>query len=149
MAGIGVEAGAPLVDAYRKGFSEFHVVDCKESVAEGVVAAWSYDAPKVVKAIKESNGIMEAVSDENVLSTLKLLARQEGIFTGPSGIVALAGLMKLAKTDILDKSERIAVVLTETGLKDTRPIANDWKNAVMRVEPTREAAEKIKKLLSQ
>lgn len=149
MAGIGVEAGAPLVDAYREGFSEFHVVDCKESVAEGVVAAWSYDAPKVVKAIKESDGIMEAVSEENVVSTLKLLAKREGIFAGPSGIVALAGLMKIAKTGIVDKSEKIVVVLTETGLKDTRPIADDWKSAVMRVEPTREAAEKIKRLLSR
>lgn len=149
MAGIGVQAGAPLVEAYRKGFSEFHVVDCKESVAEGVVAAWSYDAPKVVKAIKESSGILEAVSDENVLSTLRLLAKREGIFAGPSGVVAMAGLMKLVETDVIDKSETVVVILTETGLKDTRPIADDWKSAVVHVKPTREAAEKIVKPLLQ
>jgi len=149
IAGIGVEAGAPLVDSYRRGFSEFHVVNCKESVAEGVVAAWSYDAPKVVKAIKESHGVLDAVSDETILSTLRLLAKREGIFAGPSGVVALAGLMKLAKENAIDGNESVAVLLTECGLKDMRPIANDWKSSVTRVKPNREAAEKINKLLLQ
>lgn len=49
------------------------MVSCKESVAEGVVAAWSYGAPKVDKVIKESYGVLEAVSHK-VLSTLRLLA---------------------------------------------------------------------------
>lgn len=150
MAGIGVLAGAPLVEAYRKGFSEFHVVDCRESVAEGVVAAWSYDAPKVVKAIRESKGILEVVSDENVLFTLRLLARREGIFAGPSGVVAMAGLTKLAETKAIDKSETVVVVLTEIGLKDVRPVADDWKSAVVRIKPTREAAdERVKPLLDR
>ncbi|KPV63320.1 MAG: Threonine synthase [Candidatus Bathyarchaeota archaeon BA1] len=133
MIGVGVDAGAPLVEAYKRGFKEAHVVDCKESVAEGAVSAWSYDAPKAIKAIKDSNGAMVSVSDDEVIKALKSLAKKEGVFAGPSGIVGLAGMLQLIKEGKIDKYERAVAVLTEGGLKDMRPIANLWKDHVVQV----------------
>ncbi|HSB60367.1 MAG TPA: pyridoxal-phosphate dependent enzyme, partial [Vicinamibacteria bacterium] len=55
--------------------------------------------------------------DEEILETQRQLARTEGIWAGPTGVAALAVLVRLLARHELDPAQRFAVVISETGLK--------------------------------
>jgi len=70
-----------------------------------------------VKARDESGGVIDCVTDEEILHAYKLLATKEGIFGEPASAASVAGLIKLAKTHDFSK-ERVVCVITGSGLKD-------------------------------
>ena len=70
-----------------------------------------------VKARDESGGLIDYVTDEEILHAYKLLATKEGIFGEPASAASLAGLIKLSKTRNFSK-ERVVCIVTGSGLKD-------------------------------
>jgi threonine synthase len=80
----------------------------------GNPASWQ----KAVAARDESGGVIDYVTDEEILSAYKLLAVKEGIFGEPASAASVAGLIKKAKdgSDFSDK--KVVCVITGTGLKD-------------------------------
>ena len=121
MVAVGPIAGAPVVKGFKEGVALPEAVSGK-SIAEGLVGRWGYDAPPAIKALKESNGHAEYVSDIEIVEAMRLLARLEGIFAEPSGAACVAGLLKMARTGIVDKQEEIVCIITGSGLKDTKSI---------------------------
>ena len=86
----------------------------------GNPASWQ----SAVRARDESNGVIAAVSDEEILSAYRLVAEYEGIFCEPASAASIAGLLKQVE-DGADYSEKIIVcVLTGNGLKDP-DVANE------------------------
>lgn len=71
-----------------------------------------------VTARDESGGLIEAVTDEEILAAYHFLARQEGIFCEPASAAGVAGLLKLAGQGRVPAGAPIVCVLTGTGLKD-------------------------------
>jgi threonine synthase len=80
----------------------------------GNPASWQ-DA---VKARDESGGLIEAVTDDDILEAYKFIARREGIFCEPASAASLAGVIKLSKKNYFSKGETIVCTLTGNGLKD-------------------------------
>ncbi len=80
----------------------------------GNPASWS----GALSARDESQGLIEAVSDEEILEAYQLLASKEGIFTEPASAATLAGLMKLAKRNLFSEGDTVVCTLTGNGLKD-------------------------------
>jgi len=79
----------------------------------GNPASWQ----KAVAARNESGGIIDRVSDEEIMNAYRLAAVKEGIFGEPASAASLAGLIKLArKKDFLSK--RVVCIVTGSGLKD-------------------------------
>jgi threonine synthase len=74
--------------------------------------------PKVLRAIKESRGTAETVTDHEILEAQKELATLEGIFVEPASAASIAGLKKLTEKGRVDPSETIVCVTTGHGLKD-------------------------------
>ena len=70
-----------------------------------------------VAARDESGGVIDYVTDEEILSAYKLLATKEGVFAESASAASLAGLIKLAKTRDFSQ-QRVACVITGSGLKD-------------------------------
>jgi threonine synthase len=66
----------------------------------------------------ESGGIIEAVTDEEILSAYKLLAATEGIFAEPASAVSIAGLKQLIDSGRIDTKSVVVCTLTGHGLKD-------------------------------
>ncbi len=74
----------------------------------------------------ESNGLIDMVSDKDILASYKLLAAQDGIFAEPASCASIAGLLKLHNNNYLSrfkkkralKSVKIVCILTGHGLKD-------------------------------
>jgi len=117
MAAIGPIRGAPIVKGFKEGIALPEAFSGK-SIAEGLVGRWGYDAPLALKALKESNGYAEYVSDMEIIEAMRLLASLEGIFAEPSGAACVAGLSKMVKTGIVDKEEEVVCIITGSGLKD-------------------------------
>ncbi len=77
------------------------------------------------RARDESGGLIDEVSDQEIISAYKLLAAQEGVFVEPASAASVAGLLKLAKQGFFKKANahrrsalKIVCVLTGHGLKD-------------------------------
>jgi len=60
-----------------------------------------------------------AVDDEEMLEDTKLMAREEGIFPCPEGAATLSALRHLVEEGSVDKSERVVLFNTGSGLKYT------------------------------
>ena len=75
-------------------------------------------AVKALRAIYDSNGLAETVTDEEILDAQKLLARTEGVGVEPASAASIAGLKKLVEQGDIDKGERVVCVVTGHLLKD-------------------------------
>ncbi|HEY1408567.1 MAG TPA: pyridoxal-phosphate dependent enzyme, partial [Promineifilum sp.] len=74
---------------------------------------------QATEALDESGGIITAVSDEDILSAWRLLARVEGVFVEPASATGLAALTQQVALGEIDPAGKTAVVvLTGHGLKD-------------------------------
>ncbi len=71
-----------------------------------------------MEARDESNGLIEAVTDEEIGEAYTILAREEGVFAEPASAASVAGLLKLARQRRLPAHGRAVCVLTGHGLKD-------------------------------
>ncbi len=70
------------------------------------------------RARDESGGLIEAVTDEEILAAYHFLAEREGVFCEPASAAGVAGILKLARQERLPRDARIVCVLTGSGLKD-------------------------------
>lgn len=111
MIGFQAAGAAPLVDG--------KAVEKPETVATAIrigdPARWN-DA---MCAMSDSGGLVDAVTDEQILDAYQLLAAREGIFVEPASAASVAGLVKLAAADYFSEGPQTVVcTLTGHGLKD-------------------------------
>ena len=66
----------------------------------------------------ESGGVIESVTDAEILSAYHLLASREGLFCEPASAAGIAGLIKKHGAGELDSGQVIVCTLTGNGLKD-------------------------------
>jgi threonine synthase len=143
MMGIQAEGAAPIASAYKQRRMEIQNVERPETVATairiGAPASWK----KALRAVRESGGAMETVSDEEILQAQKDLARREGLFVEPASASSVAGLRKLLEQKLIEKDEEIVCVATGHGLKDPQVVTRIAETPVK----TRSDIESIEKVL--
>lgn len=130
MNGIQAEGAAPIVRAIREGKDDIVPIENPETVATAIRIGAPVSAKKAIRAIIESEGYAETVSDEEILSAQKLLARKEGIGVEPASAASIAGLIKLLENGEIDKKEKIVCVVTGHLLKDPNIAINACKTPV-------------------
>ncbi|MBA7480937.1 Threonine synthase [subsurface metagenome] len=111
MMGFQAEGAAPIVRGY--------VVEEPETVASAIRIGNPASWQKAVAARDESGGIIDMVSDEEILAAYRLLATTGGVFGEPASAASLAGLIKLSREGMDFSQKRVVCVVTGTGLKDT------------------------------
>ena len=84
------------------------------------------------------------MTDSEIISVQKLLARREGIFVEPASAASIAGLRKLIEKGEIDRDESVVCVATGHGLKDPE-IAIQACKRVVKVKPNLEALRKALK----
>ena len=124
MTGIQAEGACPIVNAYNKGKTEIEAVENPETVATAIRIGAPVSSLKALRAIYDSNGHAETVTDEEILSAQKLLARKEGIGVEPASAASIAGLMKLVDQGVVDKGEQVVCIVTGHLLKDPNTAIN-------------------------
>ncbi len=114
MMGFQAEGAAPIV----RGRAIEHPETIATAIRIGNPASWK----KAEEARDESDGIIDMVSDKEILDAYKLLASKEGIFVEPASAASVAGLLKLCHRRYFKKNSskkiRIVCILTGHGLKD-------------------------------
>lgn len=118
MTGIQAEGACPITNAFRKGSKKVIPVENPETVATAIRIGAPVSDIKALNAIYDSNGFSETVTDEEILSAQKLLARTEGIGVEPASAASIAGLKKLVESGEIDKGEKVTCVVTGHLLKD-------------------------------
>jgi len=155
------------ITAYWRGFREYHalgratrlprmlgfeaagaapivrgeVVRYPDTIATAIRIGNPASWQAAVQARDESGGVIDCVTDEEILEAYCLLASGEGIFAEPASAASVAGLRKLVREGRLDLRDQIAVcVLTGSGLKDPDR-AMKVAASVIEVPPTASAVE--------
>ena len=112
MLGFQAEGAAPIVRG--------RVIEKPETVATAIRIGNPASWKKAEVARDESGGLIDMVSDKEILSAYKLLADKEGVFVEPASGASVAGILKLSRKGYFKKfkNPRIVCTLTGHGLKD-------------------------------
>jgi len=110
MMGFQAEGAAPIVRGYP--------IESPQTIATAIrignPASWKF----AVEAAKESEGIIDMVSDEEIIYAYKFVASLEGVFVEPASAASIAGLIKYVRNNKLSKDATVVCILTGHGLKD-------------------------------
>jgi threonine synthase len=117
---------APLVRAFEQKQDPYGIVawEHPDSVATGLIDPYPWDGDAALKALRESSGTAVRVTDEEILDSQRRLARMEGVFGEPSGVTALAGLIKLRNAGTIAADDCVVVEMTGSGLKDLNVVGS-------------------------
>lgn len=110
MMGWQAEGAAPIVKGYP--------IKNPQTIATAIRIGNPYSWQSALQAMQESGGLIDAVSDEEILHAYKLIASTEGIFCEPASAASVAGLIKLNREGYFKGGELVTCVLTGNGLKD-------------------------------
>lgn len=104
----------------------------------GNPASWDY----AIAARDESGGLIDSVTDQEILSAYHLLAEKEGLFCEPASAASVAGLLKAHDAGLVPQDSVIACTLTGNGLKDPQwALEGAQDPRVIAVDADRAAAE--------
>ncbi len=123
MTGAQAEGCSPVTAAFKAQSLDVRPVR-PHTVAKSLSIGNPADGYYVLKIIQESGGIAEAVTDDEIVEGMRILARDEGIFAETAGGVTVANLKKLAAAGRLDPDETIVALITGNGLKTQEAVAN-------------------------
>ncbi len=132
------------ITAYWKGYTEY----AADGVASAAPAMWGFQAAgsapivdgapvkqpdtiatairignpaswdQAIAAREESGGVIDAVTDEQILAAHRLLSSREGVFVEPASAAGVAGLLVRHEAGRLRPGQRVVITVTGHGLKD-------------------------------
>lgn len=119
MVGIQAEGSNPVTRAFKNNTRDF-VYEVPNTIADSISVGIPRNGLKALNALKESDGFMVDVSDDEILDSMKVLARKTGIFGEPAGITGFAGIRKLSRLGVFNGNETIVSIVSGSGLKDIK-----------------------------
>ncbi|HJJ30277.1 MAG TPA: threonine synthase, partial [Methanocorpusculum sp.] len=138
MTAIQAAGSCPIVDAIKGNLSQIVVEQNPETIASAIRIGNPVNAEKALRAIRETGGTAESVTDEEILAMQRDLARYEGIGVEPASAASVAGIRKMAQMGLLDKDEKIVCVVTGHLLKDPETVIKQCAPPI-EIDPTIEA----------
>ncbi|HDR2072412.1 TPA: pyridoxal-phosphate dependent enzyme [Staphylococcus aureus] len=143
------------ITAYWKGFKEYHeakgsqlpkmfgfqaegaspivqnkVIKNPETIATAIRIGNPASWDKATNALKESNGLIDSVTDDEILEAYQLMTTKEGVFSEPASNASIAGLIKLHRQGKLPQGKKVVAILTGNGLKDPDPAISLLDNPI-------------------
>jgi len=110
MMGFQAEGAAPIVRG--------HIVAKPETIATAIRIGNPASWEQAERARDESGGVIDMVSDEEILKAYRYLAQLEGVFGEPASAASLAGLIKMAERGVVKAGDAAVCTITGHGLKD-------------------------------
>jgi threonine synthase len=145
---IGVQStGSKVIYEAWKNNEQLNIIT-PTTKADSISVAFPRDYLKAVRGVKYTDGLMVTVEDDEIFEASYLLGKYEGVFAEPAGSTPLAGIISLAKQDIIKPSDRITIFVTGSGLKDVAGASRNAPNA--QLVPTGDAGlEAVKKAIGK
>jgi threonine synthase len=128
---------APVATAFLEGSDDIRPVR-PSTIAKSLAIGNPADGYYALDVVRETGGACAAVTDDEIIEGIRLLARTEGIFGETAAGVTIATLAKLAAEGIVRPDERVVVYITGHGLKTLDAIAPD-AGPTATIAPTIEA----------
>jgi threonine synthase len=107
---------APVVHALQSGAEQIELVR-PNTIAKSIAIGNPADGHQVLQTVRTTGGAGTAVSDEQIVDAIRLLAETEGIFTEPAGGTTLAGTIDLIQRGVIARDESVVVCVTGNGYK--------------------------------
>ncbi|HVM64558.1 MAG TPA: threonine synthase [Acidimicrobiales bacterium] len=113
---------SPVATAFAHG-DDFVRPVRPHTIAKSLAIGNPADGPYALDAVRATGGAVEAVTDDEIVDAIRLLARTEGIFAETAGGVTVATLAKLAASGVVRRDERVVAFITGNGLKTLDAVA--------------------------
>ena len=123
ISGAQADGCSPVATAFAAGADAIRPVKPK-TIAKSLSIGNPADGWYALEAVRRSGGAVGAVSDEEILDAIGLLARTEGIFAETAGGVTIATLAKLAASGVVRRDERVVALVTGHGLKTVEALGS-------------------------
>ena len=134
MMGYQAEGAAPIV----RGEPIAEPSTVASAIRIGNPASWQ----QALTARDQSGGVIDSVTDDEILSAYRMLSRREGIFAEPASAASVAGVIKSAgRLDLANK--RVVCVITGSGLKDPDLATQNIDMALQELPPEVGAMEQV------
>lgn len=116
---VGVQATgcSPIAEAFRLGDDRPADMDTVETEATAIRVAKPIYGSAALKALRSSGGLVVSVTDEEMLTSEKEIARTEGLFVEPASAATVACLRRLVESEEIDRGDLIVSLITSSGLK--------------------------------
>jgi len=131
---------SPIVNAFHAGTLHVHPVE-PNTIAQSVAIGNPADGYYALRVARQSGGGACAVTDEELIAGMKLLAQTEGIFAEAAGGVVVGALKKLAASGVIKRNELTVAFVTGAGPK-TQEIVSDIVRPLT-VQPSLESFEEV------
>ncbi|QIK84009.1 threonine synthase [Sanguibacter sp. HDW7] len=110
MWGFQAEGASPLVKGYP--------IDEPETIATAIRIGKPASWDQAIEARDASGGVIEAVTDEQILAAHRILSAEVGVFVEPASAAGVAGLLMRAERGLVPAGARVTITVTGHGLKD-------------------------------
>lgn len=115
------------------------------TVADSISVSVPRDGSAAVKAVQESGGFTIVVKDEDILESIKTVARMTGVFGEPAGVTSFTGLKKAAEKALIKPENKVLIMITGNGLKDINS-AMKVAGSATEIQADESELEKLKSL---
>ncbi len=131
---------SPIVNAFEAGSLHVHPVE-PDTIAKSIAIGNPADGYYALRVARQSGGGACAVTDEELIAGMKLLAQTEGIFAEAAGGVVIGALKKLAASGAIKRNELTVAAITGAGPRTQEIVADSVQ--LFTVQPTLESVEEV------
>ncbi|MGH9301192.1 MAG: threonine synthase, partial [Acidimicrobiales bacterium] len=122
VSGAQAQGCSPVATAFAEGVDMIRPVRPK-TIAKSLAIGNPADGWYALETVRATGGALAAVTDEEIIEGIGLLARTEGIFAETAGGVTVATLAKLAASGVVRPDEVVTAFITGHGLKTVEAVA--------------------------
>jgi threonine synthase len=130
---------SPVATAFAEGWDVCKPERQPETIAKSLAIGDPADGPYALELARNSGGVIESVTDDEIREGIRLLAETTGVFTETAGGVTVAVLSKLAEAGEISPDERVVAYITGEGLKTLDAARDAFR--MHEIEPTLDAFE--------
>jgi threonine synthase len=134
---------SPVATAFSEGWDVCKPEPRPETIAKSLAIGDPADGPYALQLARQTDGVIESVTDQEIRDGIRLLAETSGVFTETAGGVTIGVLSKLAEAGAIGSEERVVAYITGEGLKTLDAARESFE--MQEIEPTLDAfAEEFK-----
>lgn len=129
---MGVQAAGapPIYKAFVEGAEGIKPAERVETIATAIRIGNPVNWRRALRAVRETGGLVDVVTDEEILQAQRILASREGVFAEPAGAAPIALLFKAMRKGVIDSDSRVVCIATGHGLKDPDIVLKYSRNLV-------------------
>jgi threonine synthase len=129
---IQAKGANPLYQSYLRGFDTLEPMKA-DTIATAIKIGNPVNYPKAVRALQNTNGVVEQVDDQEIMDA-KALIDATGIGCEPASACSLAGVKKLVEKGVIGRGESVVGILTGHVLKDADAVIGYHSNTLNNIE---------------